>query len=211
LGKLDASSFADKILAASSLASEGSAGEIEFAFTDKVMRDPSVKAKILNYAEEHSREGFAFDDYVSIKAGSSNRHSGRAPLVTSGSVKPAEEKVRGLLTFISSIGRLEDLVEYVTVDVNPKGTTMFYTQSRESKDMDPLLRERLKQLESKWAELPEFGRQLLTATFLIENDNSYEIEVERADGPFTGKEARVKEIVDTVFQSRLKLVRSFTK
>ena len=211
MGKLDTSSFADKILAASSLATEGSEGEIEFAFTDKVMLDPSAKEKILDYSQYHSREGFAFDDYVSVKAGSSNRHSGSSRLVTSSSVKPAEEKVRGFLALISSIGRLEDLVEYVTVHVKPKGTTMFYTQSRESKDMDPLLKERLKQRESKWAELPEFGRQLLTVTFLIENDNSYEIEVERADGPLTGKEGQAKEIVDAVFQSRLKLVRSFSK
>ncbi|MCX6659942.1 MAG: hypothetical protein NTX81_06140 [Candidatus Bathyarchaeota archaeon] len=208
MGSFDTSSFADKILAASSLASEGLEGEVEFALTDEALNSSSTRENISKYAEEHSREGFAFDGCVSIRA---VRPSRRVTLVTGAPVRPIEERVRDLLILLSEMGRLEDLVQYVLVHATPREPKMFYTQSEESKDMDPAIRERLRQLESKWAEMPELGRQLLTVTFLIENDNSYEIEVEKAEGPLKGKESQAKDIVNSIFQSRLKLVRSYTK
>ena len=209
--RFDSSSFADKILAASSLASEGSEGEIEFAFTDRALEDPSIRDRLQSYAEQHSREGFTFDEYLNIKSNHDIRSPGRLPLHRGASTQPLEEKARTLLVHLSAMGNPEELVQYVLVRVAPRQSRTFYTQSEEAKTMDPSLKERLSQLESKWAELPEFGRQLLTITFLIENDNSYEIEVEKAEGPLTGKEARAREIADLAFQSRLKLVRKFTR
>jgi len=209
--RFDSSSFADKILAASSLASEGSEGEIEFAFTDRALEDISVRNVLQSYAEQHSREGFTFDEYLNIKSNREIRSSGRLPLHRGASAQPLEEKARGFLIHLSTMGKPEELVQYVLVRVTPTQSKIFYTQSEDAKNMDPAMKERLSQLESKWAELPEFGRQLITITFLIENDNSYEIEVERAEGPLTGKEARAREIADLAFQSRLKLVRKFTQ
>ena len=208
MGSFDNSSFADKILAASSLASEGSEGDVEFALTDEALNSSSTREGISKYAEERSREGFAFDGCVSIRAVKPSR---RVTLVTGTPVRQIEERVRDLLIFLSEMGRLEDLVQYVLVHATPRESKMFYTQTEEFKDMDPTIRERLRQLESKWAEMPELGRELLTVTFLIENDNSYEIEVEKAEGPLKGKENQAKEIVNSIFQSRLKLVRSYTK
>ena len=207
----DSSSFADMILAASSLASEGSEGEIEFAFTERTLEDLSVRDRLQSYAEQHSREGFTFDEYLNIKSNHANRSSGRLPLHRGTSTQPLEDRARGFLVHLSAMGKPEELVQYVLVRVTPRRSRTFYTQSEEAKTMEPALKERLSHLESKWAELPEFGKQLLTITFLIENDNSYEIEVEKAEGPLTGKEARAREIADLAFQSRLKLVRKFTQ
>lgn len=211
MSRLDVSSFTDKILAAASLASEGSEGEVEFAFTEEALNSSAIKERILNYVERHSREGFVFDGYVNIKTVRSSRSSGRLPLLIGGARRPVEELVRDFLVFLSAMGRIEDLVQYVLIQVKPRPSKAFYTTLEESEDMDPMVKERLSRLESRWAELPEFGRQLLTATFLIENDNSYEIEVEKAEGPLKGREKQTKEIMDMIFRSRLKLVRNFTK
>ncbi len=208
--KFDKSSFADKILAASSLASEGSEGEVEFAFTEEVLNNSALKEKILKYAEQHSREGFTFDGYLNIKS-VRPQGSSRVSLLKGASARPMEEKIRDFLVLLSTISRLEELIQYVLVHMKPRKTGIFYTQLEESKDMDPVMREQLAQLESKWAELSNFGRQLLTVTFLIENDNSYEIEVEKAEPPLKGKEAKARDIMDEVFQSRLRLVRNFAK
>jgi len=210
LEKFDKSSFADKILAASSLASEGSEGEVEFAFTEEVLNNSALKEKILKYAEQHSREGFTFDGYLNIKS-VRPQGSSRVSLLKGASTWPMEEKIRDFLVLLSTISRLEELIQYVLVHMKPRKTGIFYTQLEESKDMDPVMREQLAQLESKWAELSNFGRQLLTVTFLIENDNSYEIEVEKAEPPLKGKEAKARDIMDEVFQSRLRLVRNFAK
>jgi len=210
LEKFDKSSFADKILAASSLASEGSEGEVEFAFTEEVLNNSALKEKILKYAEQHSREGFTFDGYLNIKS-VRPQGSSRVSLLKGASARPMEEKIRDFLVLLSTISRLEELIQYVLVHMKPRKTGIFYTQLEESKDMDPVMREQLAQLESKWAELSNFGRQLLTVTFLIENDNSYEIEVEKAEPPLKGKEAKARDIMDEVFQSRLRLVRNFAK
>lgn len=208
--KFDKSSFADKILAASSLASEGSEGEVEFAFTEEVLNNSALKEKILKYAEQHSHEGFIFDGYLNIKS-VRPQGSSRIYLLKGASARPMEEKIRDFLVLLSTISRLEELIQYVLVHMKPRKTGIFYTQLEESKDMDPVMREQLAQLESKWAELSNFGRQLLTVTFLIENDNSYEIEVEKAEPPLKGKEAKARDIMDEVFQSRLRLVRNFAK
>jgi len=210
LEKFDKSSFADKILAASSLASEGSEGEVEFAFTEEVLNNSALKEKILKYAEQHSREGFTFDGYLNIKS-VRPQGSSRVSLLKGASARPMEEKIRDFLVLLSTISRLEELIQYVLVHMKPRQAGIFYTQLEESKDMDPVMREQLAQLESKWAELSNFGRQLLTVTFLIENDNSYEIEVEKAEPPLKGKEAKARDIMDEVFQSRLRLVRNFAK
>ena len=208
--EFDTSSFADKILAASSLAAEGSEGEVEFAFTEITFSKPIMKEKIMLYAKDHSRQGFAFDGCLNIRTIVSSK-SNRLPILVGGPTQPMEEKVRNFLVYLSTLGRLEDLVQYVLIHIVPKPSRIFYTQSEESEDLDPAMKERLKQLESEWARLPEFGRQLLTVTFLIESDNSYEIEVEKAEGPLRVKEPQAKEIMDAVFQSRLRLVRSFMK
>jgi len=210
LDRFDTSSFADKILAASSLASEGSEGEVEFAFAEKMLDDPAMEEKMLKYAEQHSREGFGFDGCLNIKE-TQQKSSGRISLLTGAPDRPLEEKIRDTLVFLSAMGQLEELVQYVLVHVKPRRTGVFYTQLEESKDMDHAVRERLGQLESKWAELSSLGRQLVTVTFLIENDNSYEIEIEEAEPPLKGKEAKAREIMNEVFQSRLRLVRSFVK
>jgi hypothetical protein len=95
--------------------------------------------------------------------------------------------------------------------VTPKYTQPFYTKSEEAEGMDPLLKDKLRQFELEWVELPKFGKQLLTMAFLIENDNSYEIDVEKAEGPLKGKEMQAKEMVELAFQSRLRLVRKFSQ
>jgi len=169
-----------------------------------------MEEKMLKYAERHSREGFAFDGCLNIKE-AQQKSSGRISLLTGAPERPLEEKIRETLVFLSAMGQLEELVQYVLVHVRPRRTGVFYTQLEESKDMDHVVRERLVQLESKWAELSSLGRQLVTVTFLIENDNSYEIEIEEAEPPLKGKEAKAREIMDEVFQSRLRLVRSFVK
>ncbi|MEM3017896.1 MAG: hypothetical protein QXO25_03345 [Candidatus Bathyarchaeia archaeon] len=208
--RFDSSSFADKILAASSLASEGSRGEIEFAFTERALREPSIRKRLQSYAEQHAHEGFAFDEYLSIKSSLEVGSSGRLRLHRGAFSRPLDEMVRGFLMHLSEAGRLEELVQYVLAHVTPRRQETFYTRSADAESMEPNMREILSSVESRWAELPEFGQQLLTMTFLIENDNSYEIEVEDTVGLFRGKLEKAKEIADSIFQSRLKLVRKFT-
>ncbi|MBS7622528.1 hypothetical protein KEJ39_02475 [Candidatus Bathyarchaeota archaeon] len=208
--RLDSSSFADKILAASSLASEGSSGEVEFAFTEKALREPSIRKRLQNYAEQHAHEGLVFDEYLSIKSSLRVSSSGSLPLHNGAFTRPLEERVRGFLVHLSEAGRLEELVQYALVHVTPRRPEAFYTMSRDAEGMEPIIRERLASIESKWAELPKFGKQLLNMTFLIENDNSYEVEVEDTVGLFRGRLEKAREIAESIFQSRLKLVRKFT-
>ncbi len=120
LSRFDSSSFADKILAASSLASEGSEGEIEFAFTDRALEDPSIRDRLQNYAEQHSREGFTFDEYLNIKSNRDISSSGRLPLHRGASTQPLEEKARAFLVHLSAMGNPEELVQYVLVRVAPR-------------------------------------------------------------------------------------------
>jgi hypothetical protein len=208
--RFDSSSFADKILAASSLASEGSKAEVEFAFTEGALQKPLMRKRLQSYAEQHAHEGFAFDEYLSIRSSLEVSSSGRLPIHRGAFTRPLDERVRGFLIHLSEVGRLEELVQYVIVHVTPRRPETFYSRSADADGMEPSIRERLASVESKWAELPEFGQQLLTMTFLIENDNSYEIEVEDTVGLFRGKLEKAKRIADSIFQSRLKLVRKFT-
>ena len=81
----------------------------------------------------------------------------------------------------------------------------------ESKDLDAQIRKRLKNIESEWVQKSNIGKELLTVCFLIEKDNSYSIDIEKAEGPLKGKDDLAKKIMESVFHSRLKLVRNFLK
>jgi hypothetical protein len=211
VSKLDTSSFADKILAASSLASEGSEGEVEFAFTDQTLVNKTMIKTIRRYAKDLKSQGFSFDGYMSLKTVNQSETSDNSNLLKKGIVTPTEEIVRTFLIFLSKLGKIEELVEFVLIHIKPRNLKIFYTQMEESKDLDALTRKRLKSIESEWAQKSNIGKELLTVCFLIEKDNSYGIDIENAEGPLKGKEDLAKKIMESVFRSRLKLVRNFLK
>ncbi len=210
MSKLDTSSFADKILAASSLASEGSEGEIEFAFTDETLVNKNTLKMINKYAKDFSRQGFKFDGYMSLKTVNQDDPK-KSNMLKTGIFTPTEEVVRTFLIFLSKIGKIEELLDFVLVHIKPRNLKVFYTQMEESKDLDAITRRRLKTIESEWAQKSNIGKEFLTVSFLIEKDNSYAIDIEKAEGPLRGKENLAKKIMESVFQSRLKLVRNFLK
>lgn len=211
MSKLDTSSFADKILAASSLASEGLEGEVEFAFTDETLVNKTMIKTIMKYAKDFKSQGFSFDGYMSLKTVNQSEKSDKLSLLKQGIATPTEEIVRTFLIFLSKLGKVEELVEFVLIHIKPRSLKIFYTQMEESKDLDELTRKRLKNIESEWAQKSNIGKELLTVCFLIEKDNSYAIDIEKAEGPLKGKEDLAKKIMESVFRSRLKLVRNFLK
>lgn len=211
MNKFDTSSFADKILAASSLASEGSEGEVEFAFTDDALVNKTKIKMIRKYAKDFSSQGFTFDGYMILKTVNQGETSNKSNLLKKGIITPTEEIVRTFLVFLSKLGKVEDLLEFVLIHIKPRNLKIFYTQMEESKDLDTLTRKRLKNIESEWAQKSNIGKELLTVCFLIESDNSYAIDIEKAEGPLKGKEDLAKKIMESVFRSRLKLVRDFLK
>ncbi|WP_455279524.1 hypothetical protein [[Eubacterium] cellulosolvens] len=211
MNKFDTSSFADKILAASSLASEGLEGEVEFSFTDDALvNKPKINA-IRKYAKEFASQGFTFDGYMILKSVNRGEMSDRSNLLKKGIITPMEEMVRTFLVFLSKLGKVEELLEFVLIHIKPRDLKIFYTQTEDSKDLDTLTLQRLKNIESEWVQKSKIGKELLSVCFLIENDNSYAIDIEKAEGPLQGKEDLAKKIMESVFRSRLKLVRNFLK
>jgi hypothetical protein len=209
--KFDTSSFADKILAASSLASEGLEGEVEFSFTDNALVDkPKINA-IRKYAKDFASQGFTFDGYMSLKTTNRGKTSDRTNLLKKGIITPMEEMVRTFLVFLSTLGKVEDLLEFVLIHIAPRDLKIFYTQMESSKDLDTLTKQQLNNIESELVKKSNIEKELLAVCFLIENDNSYAIDIENAEGPLKGKEDLAKKIMESVFQSRLKLVRDFLK
>lgn len=211
MNKFDTSSFADKILAASSLASEGSEGEVEFAFTDDALVNKTKINAIRKYAKDFASQGFTFDGYMRLKTVNQGETSDRSNLLKKGIITPTEEMVRTFLVFLSKLGKVEEFLEFVLIHIQPRNLKIFYTQMEESKDLDVLTRKRLKNIESEWAQKSNIGKELLTVCFLIESDNSYAIDIEKAEGPLKSKEDLAKKIMESVFRSRLKLVRNFLK
>lgn len=211
MNKFDTSSFADKILAASSLASEGSEGEVEFAFTDVALVNKAKIKTIRKYAKDFASQGFTFDGYMTLKTVNQGETSNKSNLLKKGIIIPTEEIVRTFLVFLSKLGKVEELLEFVLIHIQPRNLKIFYTQMEESKDLDTLTRKRLKNIESEWAQKSNIGKELLTVCFLIESDNSYAIDIEKAEGPLKSKEDLAKKIMESVFRSRLKLVRNFLK
>jgi hypothetical protein len=211
VSKFDTSSFADKILAASSLASEGSEGEIEFAFTDETLVNKNHVKLITKYAKDFASQGFTFDGYMSLKTVSHSETSEKSNLLKKSIITPTEEIVRTFLIFLTKLGKVEDLLEFVLIHIKPRNFKIFYTQMEESKDLDALTWKRLKNIESEWAQKSNIGKELLSVCFLIEKDNSYAIDIEKAEGPLKVKENLAKKIMESVFHSRLKLVRNFLK
>jgi hypothetical protein len=209
--KFDTSSFADKILAASSLASEGLEGEVEFSFTDNTLVDkPKINA-IRKYAKDFASQGFTFDGYMSLKTTNRGETSDRTNLLKKGMITPMEEMVRTFLVYLSKLGKVEDLLEFVLIHIAPRDLKIFYTQMESSKDLDTLTKQQLNNIESELVKKSNIEKELLAVCFLIENDNSYAIDIENAEGPLKGKEDLGKKIMESVFQSRLKLVRNFLK
>ena len=149
MSKLDTSSFADKILAASSLASEGSEGEVEFSFTDQTLVNKPMIKTIRRYAKDLKSQGFSFDGYMSLKTVNQSDTSDKSNLLKKGVVTPTEEIVRTFLIFLSKLGKVEELVEFVLIHIKPRNLKIFYTQMEESKDLDALTRKRLKNIESE--------------------------------------------------------------
>ncbi|MGQ9542847.1 MAG: hypothetical protein ACUVTM_01980 [Candidatus Bathyarchaeia archaeon] len=183
MARLDNSSFADKILAASSLAFESSNAEVEFAFTERLLENPELKNRISEYATQHSKDGFTFDSYLYICSRYSDRLSKRSSRLLSR--KPMEDSVRDFMAYISTMGRLEDLIEYCLVRMELRLSDL--VQAGDSMD------------------------QTLKVMLLIENDNSYEVNIDCYEGSMKFKESNLKYVFDGLFQSRLKLVRSFTR
>ncbi|MBS7650022.1 MAG: hypothetical protein QXN62_00690 [Candidatus Bathyarchaeia archaeon] len=97
--------------------------------------------------------------------------------------KPIENFVKDFLAYISAIGRPESLLDYCLFRVKLRLIDLLQIKSEEVDD------------------------RILTVTILIENDNSYEFKIEGGEG----EEENLEQRFDGLFQSRLKLVRSFTK
>ncbi|MEM3528133.1 MAG: hypothetical protein QXI59_07390, partial [Candidatus Bathyarchaeia archaeon] len=70
-----------------------------------------------------------------------------------------------------------------------------------------LFRVKLRLIDLLQIKSEEVDDRILTVTILIENDNSYEFKIEGGQG----EEENLEQRFDGLFQSRLKLVRSFTK
>jgi len=99
------------------------------------------------------------------------------------SKKPVENFVRDFLAYISALGRPESLLDYCLFRFKLRLTDLIQIQSDKVEE------------------------RILTVTLLIENDNSYEFKIEGGEG----EEENLRQRFDGLFQSRLKLVRSFTR
>ncbi|MBS7629329.1 hypothetical protein KEJ23_05075 [Candidatus Bathyarchaeota archaeon] len=136
-----------------------------------------MKNKILDYAVQHSRDGFEFDGYLYLLYNYTKALDRLTPK------KPIENFVRDFLAYISATGRLESLLVYC------------------------LFRMKLRLMDLLQIQSEKVDNRILKVTMLIENDNSYEFKIEGGED----EEENLEQMFDGLFQSRLKLVRSFTR